>query len=168
MRRLTCYMFPACDNRQEVGDGNWRRRKARRQPEITSTSSAGPASGASTLRSGRPSGSAVDPSGRPRRWAGPASDSCSPTGSIYERVGNRLWREGESSPVIVHSQTFSGGLRRGRSGDRQQCNGLVGIDDSFRRPHASQPRTQEHSRDWPLLKYEMNTFVRRPPSFFSR
>ena len=161
LRRLTCYMFPSCDNREEV-DADSRQRKARRQPELTSTSTAGPTSGASTPRGGRSGGGGATVSGRPRRRAGPVIETCSPTGSIYERVGNRLWREGESSPVIVHSQTFSSGVRRGRSGDRQQCNGLAGIDDiNVRRPHSSQARTQQQSRDWPLLNYEMDTVIRQ-------
>lgn len=164
LRRLTCYLFPACDTREEV-DADSRQRKARRQTEIPSTSSAGPASGTSTLRGGgRPSGGGgggTASNTRSRRWAGPESDTCSPTGSIYERVGNRLWREGESSPVVVHSQTFSGGVQRGRAAERQQCNGLIGTDENFRRPHTSQPRAQQHARDWPLLNYEMDTVVRK-------
>ena len=162
LRRLTCYMFPACDGREDV-DVDARRHKAHRATEMTSTSSAGPTRGASTPRGGRPLGGGPAPGGRSRRRAGPAAaDTCSPTGSIYERVGNRLWREGESSPVIVHSQTFSGGLRRG--GRSQQCNGLVGTDDnSMRRPHTSQLQLrtqQQQSRDWPLLNYEMETVIR--------
>jgi len=157
LRRLTCYMFQSCDNREEV-DADSSQRK-RRQIELTSASSAGPTSGASTPRGARPGGSSATSGGRLRRWAGTATDGPrSPTGSIYERVGNRLWREGESSPVLVCSQTSSGGLRRGRSADRQ-CNGLAGIDD-FRRGQTSQSRSH-HSRDWPLLSYEMNAVVRQ-------
>ena len=109
LRRLTCYIFPSCDNREHL-ELDRRARKARRQPpEITSTSSAGPTSGASTPHGGVGSGGRPGGGGRPRRRAGPATGTCSPGGSIYERVGNRLWREGESSspPVIAHSQTFS-------------------------------------------------------------
>jgi len=109
LRRLTCYIFPSCDNREHL-ELDRRARKARRQPpEITSTSSAGPTSGASTPHGGVGSGGRPGGGGRPRRGAGPATSTCSPGGSIYERVGNRLWREGESSspPVIAHSQTFS-------------------------------------------------------------
>jgi len=112
LRRLTCYMFPACDNRDDVDVDSRHRRKSHRQNEITSTSSAGPTSGASTPHgAGRPvggggGGGAASGGGRPRRrgTSGPSTGgTCSPTGSIYERVGNRLWREGEASPVIVHS-----------------------------------------------------------------
>lgn len=174
LRRLTCYMFPACDNRPEVDlDTRARRKSSRRQPELTSTSSAGPASGASTPHGGaRPSGAgSAAVAGRSRRRPGPPgpADTCSPTGSIYERVGNRLWREGETtSPAIVQSQTFSGGVRRsGRAAERQQqCNGLAGVDDiNVRRPQSVQASRTLHqcssSRDWPLLDYEMDSVVRQ-------